>query len=768
MPEMRAYQPSFTAGELAPALHARVDLAKYQTGLKTAKNCFIHPHGGASNRAGFKYIGEVKNSALETKLVSFEFSNEQTYVLEFGNLYMRVWKQGAAILAASIPYEIVTPFVTADLFGLVFTQEADVVFISHQNYAPRKLSRFADNNWTLTTPTFAPAIAAPAQVRARDEDFAHFTVTNVSTAAAAVVTTSVAHGYAIGNKVTFTETDANGADLIGVIHTISAVTATTFTIGAVRTSLAVVSAAVCNRVFVSAIAVYKYKVSAVSSLTSEESLPSATIGNTGNDLAIATQANLISWLAVAGADRYNIYKEDNGLYGFIGGTAALTFRDENITANLADAPQAGYNPFIGVGNYPRCSTFIDQRLAFGGTVNNPQAVFLSQSASYENFGYSRPRKASDGFEFRIRTRKIAEVRALLATRGLLMLTSSSEWVVSNGSDAGPLPNEIVSKNQGYRGGALVQPVVVGNTVLFAQALGAVIRDFSYEFAEDSFVGKDLTIMARHLFEYKMIRAWAYAQYPYSMIWVVLNDGSCATLTYLKEHDVWGWTRHTTDGVFDDVAVVAEDGEDVPYFIIKRTISGVSKRYVERLNSRSFTTITNAFFVDSGLTYTGAAATVISGLSHLNGKTVVALADGNVVRDLLVTAGVVTLPNAATVAHIGLPYEAVLKTLDLDLGQVKGMGSVQGRHKSIAEVTFRVEKTRGIWLGTEDSTRDSGKMIEYKQRATEAYNDAIGLYTGDLKITAMPNWTEGGNVVVKQFDPLPMTILAIMPDVTLGG
>jgi len=694
MPDLRAYQPSFTAGELSPALWARVDLAKYGSGLKTAINLFIHPHGGASNRAGLEFINEVKASANVTRLIPFQFNAEQSYVLEFGNKYARVYRDGGLVLSGGSAYEFVTPYVSADLDQLVVTQEADVMYITHTGYAPRKLSRLADNNWSLTTPTFAPTMTAPGAP----------TVTKPGD-------TSGETGY--------TPT------------------------------------------------VYRYRVSAISDASGEESLPSGS-GSVTNDLSIAGGRNRISWSAVAGAARYIVYKEDNGVYGYIGGTEATQFDDENITADLADTPQTGYNPFTGAGNYPRCSTFIDQRLAFGSSLNNPQAVWLSQTGNYENFGYSRPRKASDGFEFRIRARQVNVIRALLQVRGLMTLTSGAEWVITGGPDEYLTPDNIVIKNQGYRGAALVQPIVVGNTVLFAQDRGGVVRDFSYEFTEDAFVGKDLTILARHMFEGREIKAWAYAQAPFSIVWVVLDDGSLCSLTYIKEHDVWAWTRHQTDGVFEDVTVIGEGREDVPYFIVRRTIGGVQKRYIERLHDRSFTSVEDAFFVDSGLSYSGAPVSNIS-LPHLAGKEIVALCDGNVVRGLTADAGTgaVTLPYAASTIHAGLAYEATLQTLDLDLGSVTGLGTVQARNKSISEVSLRVEQTRGIWIGPENGLRDSDKLIEYKQRATEAWNEAIGAYTGDLAITPTWDWTDGGNLVIKQFDPLPMTILAVMPDITIG-
>lgn len=703
MADLRTYQPSFTAGELSPALGARVDLAKYASGLRTAINLFIHPHGGASNRAGLEFVREVKNSAHNGRLIPFQFNTEQSYELEFGNLYFRVFRDGGLIISGGVPYEVVTPYVHGDLDILVFIQEADVMYIVHPVYPVQKIARMADDNWTITAATFAPSIVAPAAPTA--------TVTG---------DTSGETGY--------TPT------------------------------------------------AYFYKVSAVSDASGEESLPSLDSNVVTNDLTIDGGKNTISWSSVAGAGRYIVYKHDNGVFGYIGGTSGLSFDDNNITADLADTPQTARNPFVGAGNYPRCGTFVEQRLALASTQNDPQAIWMSQSANYENFGFSSPSKASDAVTFRIKSRQVNEVRSMLALKGLMLLTSGAEWVVSGGTNSDAItPSAIKIDNQGYRGCASVQPIVVGNTVLFAQRSGGVVRDFSYEFAQDGFVGRDLTILARHLFENKNIKAWGYAQAPYSIAWVVLDDGSLVSLTYLREHEVWAWTRHQSgpgnNAVFEDVNVIGEGNEDVPYFLVKRTIGGVPKRYIERLHTRVFATISDAFFVDSGLTYSGSPVTVITGLDHLNGQEVVALADGNVVRNVTVgavTGGVgVVLQNAASKVHVGLPMEASLQTLNLDLGQVAGLGTVQGRMKSVSEVTLRVETTRGIFIGPYDGDRTSEKLVEYKQRQTEAWNEAIAMYTGDIRMTPAWDWNTNGSMWVKQFDPLPMTILAIMPDVTVG-
>lgn len=766
MADLRALQPSFTAGELSPSLRKRTDLAKWASGLKTARNVFLHASGGASNRAGLEFVNRVKDSDNLARLIPFQFNTEQSYQLELGSLIARVYRDAALVLSSTTRtitgvtqanpgvvtsaahgyangtevsisgvlgmtelnadnfivagatantftletldgvavnttgfaaytsggsinavYEFATPYDDADLEALVFIQEADVMYITHTLYAPRKLARTADDNWSLTTPTFAPGIAAPTGVSA------------------------------------------------------------TALVGAGATT-------------------YKYKVAAIADESGEESLPS-TEDTITNDLDTAGNKNRITWSAVSGAVRYTVYKEDNGVFGYIGGTEGLQFDDENITADLADTPQVARNPFTGAGNYPRCCTFVDQRLAFASTLNNPQAVWASQSTNYENFGVASPAKASDAVTFRIRARQVNEIRAMLPMRGLLALTSGAEWNVQ-GEDTTYLKQNVAIKNEGYRGCALVQPIVVGNTVLFAQARGGVIRDFSFQFTEDGFVGRDLTILSRHLFKRRRIKAWAYAQAPDSVVWVVLDNGALVSMTYLKEHDVWGWTRHETDGTFEDVSVIAEGEEDVPYFIVRRQIDGIWYRFVERLHTREFDTIEDAFFVDSGLTYEGAAASSIR-LSHLPNTDIVALVDGNVVRNLTTDGdGWVDLPNAGTVIHAGLPMTATMETLDLDLGSVKGLGTVQGRMKTVGEVILAVENTRGIFIGPYDGDRDSDDLVEYVQREGEAWNEAIAAYTGNISITPPWDWNDHGRMVIKQFDPLPMTILSIAPDVKLGS
>lgn len=861
-------QPAFTAGELSPSLWARVDLSKYQTGLKLAKNLIIHPHGGASNRAGLEFIGRTAANATSVLLpFVFDAVSNQTYNLEFANQVMRVYRAGSPVLESAKTitgiigaqvtatahgysggdeifisgvvgpsningrnfivrnvtantftledlffdavvadasyisggtirrvYQIATPYTSDDVGTLTFAQENDVMYLAHKDYAPRKLSRLADDNWTLETLTFLPDIAAPTGL----DGIAYFkrqrgATTNIEykvtavaaggqeSAGSSTVTINLQYENDDGRKVRLTWDASAGAETyrvyrvdayIGVLvetpNTSVEIDQTQYVgdgsspPGSSESGSPPIPSSVAVSLRFGSI--LRYKVAAVSDDTGEESLPSSSF-SLRNDMSFAGNRNTLFWNAVTGAGKYVIFREDNGRYGYIGTSESTTFTDENITVDLAVGPQEGSNPFNASGKYPACVGFFQQRLAFGGTEDVPAGVWLGQSANYENFGSAEPLQDSDSIAFRIRSKERNQVLALAESRGLAVFTSAGEFVVSGASDEVLTPTSISIKKQSNRGiSSMVQPISVGDVMLFAQARGGVVRDFSYEFANDTFTGKDLTILSRHLFEGREIVSWAYAQAPDSVIWCVFDDGACASLTYMREHDVWAWTQHDTDGAFERVNVVPEDDEDKVYFIVRRSVKGGGTvRYIERMHTRQFATIEDCFFVDSGLTYDGAPTSSFRGLYHLEGETVVALADGNVYTKLEVTNGTITFPTPVSKVHAGLPYTATLQTLAIDVGNVQGLGTTQGRFKSIAGVTVRMEKSRAIKVGT-----DLTKLREAKQRQFENWDEAINLYTGDFEITISPDWTKDGSFYIQQVDPVPMTVLAVMPDIRIGG
>ena len=759
-----AIQPSFSGGELAPSLHARVDLAKYSVGLKTCRNFMVLAHGGVSNRPGTEFVCETLDSTKTTRLVAFEFNTEQTYVLEFGHQTMRVIKEGGLVTSGGTPVQISTPYDHNDLAQLRFTQSADVLTICHPDYEPRELTRSSHTNWALSVITFGTTMTAPTGVSAS------------------------AQNYDASNPST----------------------------------------------------TYEYVVTAVDTSTAEESVASSSASATNNNLS-GTITNTVSWSAVSGADSYNIYKKSGGVFGFVGRSDSTSFKDDNIEADASDTPPKNKVVFDQAGEYPAAVTYYQQRLAFAQSNNNPQTVWMSQTGNYKNFNVSEPLRDDDAVTFTIAARQVNEIRHMVPLSDLVVLTSGGEWLMVADDGKVVTPTSISLKPQGYRGASDVPPLTIGNTILYIQSKGSIVRDLAYALESDTYTGNDLTVLSNHLFSGKTVREWAYAQAPYSIAWTVLSDGSVAALTYLREHEVWGWSRHDTDGDFESVCSIAEGTEDATYFVVKRTINGTTKRYVERLHTRIFETVADAFFVDCGLSYDGAhsgsttmtlsggtnwshtenltltassaifsaadvgnatvltigtetvtctinsylsgtevsvragrdvpfafqgaavsvwsrAVDQLTGLTHLEGKEVSILADGNVEAQQTVTSGAITISHPASKIHVGLPIQADLQTLDLEIGK----STVQGKAKTVASLTMRVEKSRGGKVGPAEDN-----LTEFKQRAYEKYGDPTALKTGDIRVTLPSQWSSSGSIFFRQDDPLPVTILSLIPEVSVG-
>lgn len=687
-------------------------------------------------------------------------ANTFTLVDEWGDPVPLTVTVGAG--RATADYVLSTPYDLATLGDarLNFAQDQDTMYLLSRKYPVYRLTRIAPDNWTLTLEDFQPSIEPPGDTA---EAVAHDQTLNTVTVSAAnpAVVTLNAHGFANGQLFAFSRADANGQDLLDQVFTIAGVTANTFQLSGYDRSALAASTARGQRGTTGDV-LSKYQVSAVSEDTGEESLPSDTFYAL-HDLSIAGNKNNLSWPAVPGTARYVVYKDDNGIFGYIGGTTGTTFVDENINPDLSDTPQQGRNPFSGAGNYPGCGTFFEQRLFLASTDNNPAGVWGSQSANPRNFGVSSPVKANDAITFRVRANRVTTIEALVPTERLLMLTRSGEWLVRGSSQEEYLtPTNVVLRQRAFRGSTAVPPVQAGDFVLHAQRGGRAVRDINFE---RDVVSSELTILARHLIPPGVsIRRMVFQQEPYSVVWVVLSDGRLIAMTYMLEHEIWGWTRMDFGtGIVEDVAVVEEADGDAVYVQVRRTINGATKRYIERMENSEPTTSVDAFCVRCGVwAEFGAPVTEITGLSHLEGQEVVALVDGNVIRDLTVADGMVTLPIEGSVVAIGIGYTARIRTLDIDVGIVRGLGSMLDRQKTATNVILRVENTRGLFVAHGDD-----ELVEYRQRQNENYDEAIELFTGSIELTPYSDWTEGGDIVIEQRDPLPMTIAGILVDWEFG-
>jgi hypothetical protein len=661
MARVAAQLSNFTAGELSPRLDGRNDLAKYSAGCATVENMVIYPHGAAARRPGTTFIAEVKSSSAKTRLIPFEFSTTQTYILELGNQYIRFYRDNGQILSSGSPFEISTPYLTAELFDIKFAQSADVMYITHPSHATRKLSRTGHTSWSLDIVNFTNG---------------PYLDTNTST------TTITASAHTVGTGRTFT----------------------------------------------------------------------------------ASASTFVS------TDVDRLIRFRDGYAKVTGFTSATVVTVEIIKDTVSTSASTDWSlgAFSDTTGHPSCVSFFEQRLVFAATLSQPQTVFFSKSGDYENMDANIGGTVADddAIIYTIASNQVNAIRFMAASRTLIIGTAGGEFTVTGGGDNNAItPTNIMIKKQSNHGAANIDAVAVANATLFVQRAKRKIRELAYNFDVDGYTAPDLTILAEHVTKGGIIEM-AYQEEPLAIIWCVRNDGELVALTYQREQQVVAWHRHVFAGAFgsgnavcESVAVIpTEDSEYELYMIIKRTINGATKRYVEFLNTFDFDESDNTSFnfLDSQLSYSGSSATTISGLSHLEGQEVSILADGATHPNKTVSSGSITLDRAATKVKIGLGYTSLLKTMRIDAGAQNGTS--QAKTKRIYEVTARLYESVGVEIGPDLNNME---RVPFRT-SSDPMDQGIPPFTGDKEVEFRGDYDTDGFMIVRQTQPLPLTILSLYP------
>jgi hypothetical protein len=385
MPTTRTFNRSFAGGELSPEMFGRIDDQKFQSGAAKLRNFIALPQGPAVNRPGTSFVREVKNSANKTRLIPFTYSTTQTMVLEFGDGYIRFHTQGSTLLAgtgaayngatpyvvgdmvsyggsnyycilastgnlptnttywfliSSPAYEIPSPYASADLFDIHHVQSADVLTLVHPNYAPRELRRLGATQWTLVKIPFVPSVTSPSGVAVTASRGEAFNITAITQANPGSITLSSAHQFVVGDSIYISGVGGmiELADGFYVVNTSAtpALSVKNYTTGVPVNTTAFTAYTSGGTVeYGSKIfdIVNSYVVTAIGANGVDESLASTSASAT-NNLYVNGAYNTITWSSVSGAIRYNIYKIQSGLYGYIGQTAALSFTDNNIAPDM--------------------------------------------------------------------------------------------------------------------------------------------------------------------------------------------------------------------------------------------------------------------------------------------------------------------------------------------------------------------------------------------------------------------------------------------------
>ena len=665
MPRTTLALTSFVSGEFSPKMDGRTDFDKYSSGAKTLENFLVHPQGAATRRVGTQFIAEVKSSAAKTRLIPFEFSTTQTYILEFGNTYIRFFKDKGQILDSGSAYEISTPYLTAELFEIKFAQSADVMYITHPNHEVMKLSRTGHTSWTLAEVAFTDG------------------------------------PYLATNSTATTLTPQQAATGTGKTITASAVTGINGGAG--------------------------FQTTDVGRIISFNSGKAKITARTNTTVVVATI------------------------------TTAFTNTNATAAFNLG--------AFSNTTGHPSCVSFFEQRLVFAGTTDEPQTIFFSAAGDYENM--TTGTNAGDAMVYTIAANQVNAIRYMKAVRTLVVGTTGGEYTVSaDGTDASITPTNITIKRQSSYGSANVDAIPAGNAILFLQKARRKIRELQYNFDSDGYQAPDLTILNDSATN-SGINEMVYQQEPGSIIWCVRDDGVLAALTYQRSENVIAWSRHIFGGVFGTGDAVCESAatisgdltEDEVWVIIKRTVNGATKRYVECFSDFDFdeTDPTDFKFLDSHLSYSGSSTTTLSGLSHLEGQAVSILADGSVHANKTVRSGAITLDRAVTKACVGLSYDSILQTMRIEGGAAEGTS--QGKTKRISKVVLRLFETVGVKVGPSLSNLE---LVPFRTTSSNLSAPVDTLLAGDKEIEFRDDYNSDGFIIIKQDQPLPCSVLAIYP------
>ena len=813
MARVHPFQTNFTAGELTPKLAGQVDFKKYNNGVELMENMTVFPQGGASRRYGSRFVAEVKDSSKTTRLIPFEFNIEQSYILEFGNNYIRFFKDNGQITETAKTISAVTKanpaVVTSNSHGY---SNGDHVWIA----GIVGMTRLNGRRFTVassTTNTFALT----------GENSSNYDAYSSGGTASKVYEISTTFTEAMLYDLQFTQS----ADVMYIVQESIPPRKLSRT---GHTSWTLADVAFTNGPYLD-----------VNTTTTTLTPSSASTGSRNITASAVTGINDgQGWLT---SDVGRILK-------FNSGEAKITSRT-NSTVVVATVTKAFANSnaitewqlgsWSATTGYPRTVSFFEQRLVFGGSTYYPQTIWASQSGLYENFD-AGDGSAADGFIYTIAANKVNVIRWLAPARDLIVGTAGGEFKVGKPAGEPLQPDNVQITQQTTYGGYTTQPIQIGNSILFLQRQRKKIREFSYRFEDDAYLAPDMTLLADHITGTGIIDV-DYAQEPFSIYWAVRDDGTLLALTYQREEDVVAWSRNILGGSYkltfngasgvtdylndanfngfititahglstgDKIVYSAGGGtkiagleEGQTYFIYKidadklelastykqaidRTILqiadgvGASHTLTAIAQVKSVSSISKAsenqtwvitrrringnivqyieyldptLNMDSTLSaLVNDGTTVVTGLNHLEGESVQVLVGDAVFPNQTVTGGLitVTLPSKASFKSIEIGLGYASKIKTLRVEAGSQAGTAQGRKKRYNEVMVRLLKTVGIKI--------NGDQLPFRTSSTPMGQN-IAEFTGDKRVINL-GWDRDGQIEILQEQPLPMTVLGI--------
>jgi hypothetical protein len=757
MPPYNPIQTNFTAGEVSKRIYGRVDLDRYPNGLKRNRNFINLPQGPIRRRSGTYFSNSVKDQSAFTKLLEFEFNKTQAYIIESGDTYFRFYKNNSRILEAAKTITAAsnaTPIVvTSNAHGFSngdFVVVAGVLGNTAANNTGANgtwvVANITANTFELTGSVGNGAYTSGGTASKVVQVTTPYTTANIPLLSyiQSADTMYLTHGSYAPRKLTrssHTSWSLTAIDFQDGPYLDENTTATTLTFGAATGTGVTVTA------------------SAITGINGGTGFQTTDVGR----LIRFKDGATLGWAKIVGWTSTTVVTVD--IKKDVTTSAKITWR---------------LGAWSDTTGWPTCATFHQNRLCFGGSTSQPQTFWMSESGLYESFAPTDGAGAvqdDSGITYTIASNKVNSIYWMESGPVMLIGTASQEWQAKAGGVTQPItPTNIDVTPQTSYGSKQLRSRKVDSSILFIQRGGRKIRELVYDFQQDGYKAKDISILSDH-----MLRQGGYAvdvayqQESDGVLWCLRNDGKIAALSYQPDESVRGWSLHTLGGVFSSGDAVVESIAVIPtsdgtadqlWMVVKRTINSGTKRYIEYMDipfeadsAVDATNKTLMYFMDSGLSYSGAPATTFSNLHHLEGQTVQILGDGAVFPSQVVTSGAVTISIACSEVRIGLGYRSLMENLPLEGGAA--FGTAQGKIKRTGKIGIRVIDTLGMKYGISDSAADL-KIYPFRNMG-DNMDSSPPLRSGDILIELDDTYKTDGTFVIVQDDPLPMTIEALMPE-----
>lgn len=756
-------QLAFTTGEVSPDVSSRFDLEQYKSALLEAENVVIRPYGAVAKRQGSQYVGQVKYSDKPTRLFEFTTNTNNSFMLEFGDKYIRVWNYG---IYTGI--EVTTPFTSDILFDLNCNQSGDVMFICSGKYPIQTLSRYSDTDWRMSTYKLTE--------QPYDE-----------------INTDNGHTLTVnGDTITSTK-DLFTQDMVGSVIQIA------YYVEAVHTKAAGEVVEKKVKRYMQAQTIEKtynninYNVGAFSTDT-ELSWKFTTHGTWEGTVKLQISNNdgqtWKDYRTYTSKNDYNVtdtgkieagarlkYVSDIKSGSVNCDLSIMPFTQYGIVEikSVTDAKNAKVNVLNGIKEgepshqwklgswnrgrgYPKLCTFYQDRFVVAATDSKPNYIWFSRTGDYPNFGVEKVEGTitdDSAITLPVINRKMCEIRHLVPANDLIILTSGNEWIVRG--DKTITPTNCNLKTQTQRGALSCEPQFIGNRCVFVQERGGTVRDMGYSYESDNYTGQDLTLFVKTLVKGHVAVTSAYAQDPDSIIYYVRDDGQLNCLTYIPEQKVYGWSHFVTNGKYRYVESVAEGEQDTIYFVVDRVINNKNVKCIER-SIPLYTEDNSDVFLDCYVKVANSIKTDYINAPHLVGQMVDIVIDGQQMPSRVVPpTGVIKLDGKANVITVGLPYTTKIKIPNVE--QQINDGTLQGRVATVSRVVLRMYKSFGGKVG-----RTFDRMDDITLPPNE-------LFTGD-KPVILPkmgiNYSTDTSICIKHSDPFPFNLLSITRIVEIGG